>query len=257
MRTMNFRKPAIELTAIATIAAALAVPVALANVGDKNIGAVAMKDYRGALALDTENASRAIKYADPVYARDMVETDSEGATELQFLDNTKLTIGANAKVKLDDFVYDPTSALGGGQLSLALGAFRYVGGDMKNEEKLKLVTPTASLTIRGTRLIIYVGKNGATEVNVISGAVAVAACGAGGGALLGAGEAASVGVNCAMTLTSARSGADDPAIPEMPASFEEANTGSPGKRGDGNAGKNHDRPEPKSGNNRGGGNTPG
>lgn len=258
MRTKNFCKPALELVSIAAIAAALAVPVALANAGGKNIGAVAMKDYLGAKASDEENTSRAIKYADPVFATDMVETDSDGATELQFLDNTRLTVGANAKVKLDDFVYDPSSELGAGKISLALGAFRYVGGEMKNEEKLKLVTPTATLTIRGTRLIIYVAKNGTTEVNVISGAVAVGACGGGGGALLGAGQSATVTANCSMDLGSVRPGADNALIPELPGSFGGDETKKPGdddgKHGDGGGESGGgDRPGPKGGGDGGGG----
>lgn len=240
MKMLNYRKSALDIATVATIAAAVAIPAALASANGKNVGAVAMKDYLGAVAQNEESLSRAIKYTDPVYATDIVETASDGATELQFLDNTRLTVGANAKVKLDEFVYDPSSALGGGQLSLALGAFRYIGGDMKNEEKLKLVTPTATLTIRGTRLIIYVGENGATEVNVISGAVAVAACGGGGGALLGAGQSASVTATCTMTLAAVRPGADDEEIPSMPRSFgsERPTTDEEhdGRQGDGNNG---------------------
>ena len=256
MRKRNSRKPAVEIAAIATIAAAIAVPAAFGNAGGKNIGAVAMKDYLGATARDEESVSREIKYADQVYATDMVETDADGATELQFLDNTRLTVGANAKVKLDDFVYDPESELGAGQISLALGAFRYVGGDMKNEEKLKLVTPTATLTIRGTRLIIYVGKSGNTEVNVISGSVAVAACGGGGGALLGGGQSASVSATCSMTLASVRPGADASGIPELPRSFSDNRPKAPeepGGRhgGEGNGGS--DRPGAKAGGGSGGG----
>ena len=249
MRRTNFRKPAVEIVAIAMIASAIAVPVAFANAGGKNIGAVAMKDYLGATARDEESVSRQIKYADQVYATDMVETDAGGATELQFLDNTRLTVGANAKVKLDDFVYDPASELGAGQISLALGAFRYVGGDMKNEEKLKLVTPTATLTIRGTRLIIYVGENGNTEVNVISGAVAVAACGGGGGALLGGGQSASVSTTCSMTVASVRPGADADEIPELPRSFgdESGNPNDANHSGDSNHKGGGERPGPKGG----------
>src|SRR5262249_46764564 len=136
------------------------------------IGAVVQRDYLGATA-EGEQAGHPIYFANPVQSQGLVETGAKGATELEVLDATRLGVGPNGTVKLDEFVYDPASATGGGQLTLQLGAFRYQSGELKNKENVKLVTPTATMTIRGTHLVIFVDGDGATEVNVLEGAVEV------------------------------------------------------------------------------------
>ena len=85
--------------------------------------------------------------------RRLVKIGVRGSTELEFLDNTHLVVGTNGQVRLDEFVYDSDTASGGGQLSLRIGAFRYRSDELKNEENVKLVTPTATMTIRGTHLV--------------------------------------------------------------------------------------------------------
>lgn len=147
----------------------------------RDIGAVALRDYQGASARpDGSDQQHAIRYRDRVFALDTVTTGPSGATSLEFLDATRIDIGPGAEVRLDDFVYDPNSTVGAGEMSFAVGAFRYVGGRMTTEENIRLKTPTATMVIRGTELVIFVWPDGSTEVNVVSGAVEVSACQSGG-----------------------------------------------------------------------------
>ena len=126
----------------------------LASAQAPEIGAVIQRTYRGATAADGQEATREIYFQDEAYSQELVKTSVRGSTELEFLDNTHLVVGSNGQVRLDDFVYDPGTATGGGQLSLRIGAFRYQSGELKNKENVKLVTPTATMTIRGTHLVI-------------------------------------------------------------------------------------------------------
>lgn len=167
------------------------------------IGEVVQRSYLGATAEGNEPA-RPIYFANAVYSRELVKTGVKGATELEFLDNTRLVVGPNGKVRLDEFVYDPASASGGGQISLQLGAFRYQSGELKNKENMKLVTPTATMTIRGTQLVIFVGADGATEVNVIEGAVDVLACNTPSVVSANAGQRVNVTSGCATTVAELR-----------------------------------------------------
>ena len=182
------------------------------------IGAVVQRTYRGATAEGAE-AARAIYYRDDVHAQELIRTGVRGSTELEFLDNTHLVVGPNGEVRLDEFVYDPATATGGGQVSLRLGAFRYQSGDLKTKENIKLVTPTATMTIRGTHLVIFVAPDGATEVNVIEGAVDVLACNTPSVVSVAAGQRINVTSGCATSVAGLRPMPRD-YIPQPPGSTE-------------------------------------
>lgn len=198
------------------------------------IGKVILQDYLGATATPdgTEN-TKEIRYQDQVSALDTVQTGEGGATQVQFLDETRFDVGPNAMVKLDDFIFDPSSTEGAGKISMAVGAFRYVGGKMKSDENVKLVTPTATMTIRGTELVIYVGIDGTTEVNVVSGAVDVAPCNKGDAVPAAAGQRVVVPVSCTASVTTIREVPDDLAALDVPADLGEFSTAAGGDEGGG------------------------
>lgn len=208
----------------------------------RQIGQVVLPEYRGAVARPErgENFHR-IEFRDPVFALDTVRTGSEAMTALEFLDRTRIDIGPRAEVRLDDFVYDPGSGEGAGTVNFAVGAFRYVGGAMTTEENVRLNTPTTTMVIRGTELVIFVWPDGSTEVNVISGAVEVNACQSGGGQLLMSGMRGLVKANCTMSRAPVRAMADDVIAAGLPDSGEdgtedgtESGTDRDGGRGEAN-----------------------
>ncbi len=182
------------------------------------IGEVVQRNYRGATAEGADPA-HPIYFANTVHAQDLVKTGVKGSTELEFLDATRLVVGPSGEVRLDDFVYDPASASGGGQISLQVGAFRYQSGELKNKENVKLVTPTATMTIRGTHLVIFVNGDGSTEVNVIEGAVDVLACNTPSAVSAGAGQRVNVTTGCATTIAELRPLPRD-YVPSMPGSID-------------------------------------
>lgn len=198
------------------LGAALVLLASGTAMAEPRIGAVVQREYLGAVAAPNgSTASHAILYSDAVFALDTVQTGAHGRTALEFLDQTTVEVGAGAELRLDDFVYDPASTEGAGKISFAVGAFRYVGGKMTTEQNIRLYTPTATMVIRGTELVIYVWPDGRTEVNVISGAVEVSACGAGGtGKLAMTGMQVTVMPTCAVQVAAA------PALPEGMAALE-------------------------------------
>lgn len=204
------------MAAVATVLGAAWAGAAWA--ANPEIGAVIQRTYRGATAEGGE-AARPIYFRNDVYAQELVKTGVRGSTELEFLDNTHLVVGPNGEVRLDEFVYDPASATGGGQISLKVGAFRYQSGELKNKENVKLVTPTATMTIRGTHLVIFVGADGATEVNVIEGAVDVLACNTPSTVSATAGQRVNVTSGCAASVAGLRPLPGD-YIPQQPGSSE-------------------------------------
>lgn len=193
----------ISKVSLAIVASALIAP---AFAAEPRIGEVVQREYLGAVAAPNgQTAAHAILFSDSVFALDTVRTDAVGTTAIQFLDETTVQIGSNAEVRLDNFAYDPKTTVGAGQISFAKGAFRYIGGKMTTEENVQLHTPTATMVIRGTELVIYVWPDGRTEVNVVSGAVSVSGCGGKGASMAMTGMQVTVLPNCSTHVAAAPS----------------------------------------------------
>lgn len=235
--------------------------VASAASAASGIGAVTQAEYRGASASPVGNqTAHPIHFQDAVFARDTVRTGASGSTALTFLDQTILEIGAGAELTLDDFVYDPATTVGAGEISFAVGAFRYVGGRMTTEENVRLLTPTATMAIRGTELVIYVWDDGTTEVNVVSGAVKVSALQGGAGRLVMSGMRITVLPTRILKVAPARdlpAGLAALSLPDIQIERSTDDAGDAGKSGGpaGDGRKPGSRPKAGSGPQPGGGST--
>ena len=78
-----------------------------------------------------------------------ITTDHRGGTELLFDDDTKLTIGPNSDVTIDDFVYSPSNDIGQAVLRLGRGAIRMISGRV-GAGRVRIETPIGTIGIRGT-----------------------------------------------------------------------------------------------------------
>ena len=123
-----------------------------------------------------KDSTRTVAVNAQVFQNELIRTGSKSATELVFQDQTDLAIGANSEVRLDDFVYNPDPSLSRVVLSLGAGVFRFTSGTLPSAN-YKIITPTATIGVRGTILIIAVALNGVTTVTVVQGAALVAAQG--------------------------------------------------------------------------------
>jgi hypothetical protein len=110
---------------------------------------------------------------------------------VEFLDKTALTLGPDARLEVDTYVYDPKSGNGQSVFKLAVGIFRFVSGKMV-QEHVRIETPSSLIGIRGSDAVIVVSPDGATSVNVQSGEFAVANQDGGDQVAVGPGMAVSV-----------------------------------------------------------------
>lgn len=94
----------------------------------------------------------------PKYPRDAVvvdeylETVEKGAMIVRFRDDTELTLGENARVLVDRFVFDPRTSDGEQLVSITRGAFRFVSGRMR-KEGITIETPVSTIGVRGTTVV--------------------------------------------------------------------------------------------------------
>ena len=94
-------------------------------------------------------AERVLRVGIDLQAGELVTTGAEDRCHLLFLDGTALTVGPQAQLTLDKFVYDKDRKLGALSLSTAQGTFRLVGGKISKAVPITVTTPSSTLTIRG------------------------------------------------------------------------------------------------------------
>src|SRR5262245_28824966 len=96
-----------------------------------------------------------------VHANETVNTGSGGQANLQFIDDTKLSVGPMSTVRLDKFVYDPNKGTGAVTINATRGAYRFVTG-AQDSRNYQIKTPYATLGVRGTVLEVVIETSGRT-----------------------------------------------------------------------------------------------
>ena len=115
-------------------------------------------------------AAHSIAWKEDIYRNASLSTSDKGALEVTFKDQSKLSMGPNSELTVDQFVYSGTSSGDQQILKYGKGAFRFVSGAVP-KDKVKIQTPTATIGIRGTIVRTLVTPDGTTTVGVDHGMV--------------------------------------------------------------------------------------
>ena len=85
---------------------------------------------------------------------------------LTFVDDTKVSVSEQSTLVIDDFIYDPNARTGKLAMNVALGTVRYSSGAIaaNSRENVKLRTPTATISVRGTDFTMTVDELGRSLV---------------------------------------------------------------------------------------------
>jgi hypothetical protein len=118
--------------------------------------------------------TRALVVKSEVYFRDRCHSREGARLQATLKDGTQLTLGENATVVVDEFIYDPVMSRGELSLRVVKGAFLYVGGRIEgvNGAKVQIHTPVGAIGLRGTTVWGGPIDNGYGVV-VLSGEVTV------------------------------------------------------------------------------------
>lgn len=100
-----------------------------------------------------------------IFFGDRIATASDSRLDVRLLDRSNLSVGANARLTIDRFVYDPSRNAVGAMVSVLTGAFRYAS-DQDKPEQVAFRTPGATIGIRGT---VIEGVVGPEAVALIAG----------------------------------------------------------------------------------------
>ena len=88
----------------------------------------------------------------PVHTNDTVSTGAKARLQVTFRDQTNLTLGENASVVIDHYVFDPDAGIGEATLNTTKGAFRLATGRLNEmtKKKINVTSPFAAMAVRGT-----------------------------------------------------------------------------------------------------------
>jgi hypothetical protein len=75
---------------------------------------------------------RAVADGDAVYLGNAIKAGPSAGMQLMLLDQTTVTLGENAELAVDEFIYDPARSDGQISMKLTKGAFRLVTGGVSD-----------------------------------------------------------------------------------------------------------------------------
>ena len=116
----------------------------------------------GATVTRGKTVAAALKVSDAVYRNDVLATGANAALGVTFDDETTLSLSANARIVVDDFVYEKGAKGNKAVLNVARGTVAFVASLVAKTGDMTITTPTSTLGIRGTTGIVDVPENAAS-----------------------------------------------------------------------------------------------
>jgi VCBS repeat-containing protein len=114
-----------------------------------------VEQVRGqATALRPDGTEVVLDVGTLVYQGDVVSTGDDGSLSITFVDETQFTLTANARMVLDELVYNPEGDGNSAVFNLVEGGFVFVAGQVARTGDMDVQTPTATLGIRGTTVLV-------------------------------------------------------------------------------------------------------
>jgi hypothetical protein len=107
------------------------------------------------------------KVGDLVFKGDIVSTGADGAIGITFTDGTAFNLSSNARMVLNEFVYDPNGKSNSTLFSLSKGTFTFIAGKVARTGDMKIDTPVATMGIRGTTPHVEISSDGAVTFNTL------------------------------------------------------------------------------------------
>ncbi len=107
------------------------------------------------------------KVGDLVYQGDVVATGADGRVGINFTDGSSFNLSSNARMALNEFVYDPNGKSNSTLFSLTKGAFTFVAGKIATTGDMKVDTPVATMGIRGTTPHVEISDDGTVKFSTL------------------------------------------------------------------------------------------
>jgi hypothetical protein len=140
-------------SAICRLSVPLAASILRASVGvAQPITVGAVDKVQAQVEATQAGQTRPLVVNSDAYFRDRCHSTEGARLQATLKDGTQLTLGENATLVVDEFVYDPSKSRGELSIRVVKGAFLYVGGRIEGVTgaNVRIRTPAGAIGIRGT-----------------------------------------------------------------------------------------------------------
>lgn len=120
------------------------------------------------VSVQVRGDSGALSKGDAIHRDERIRSNASGTGAFIFEDGTKLAVGPNSAIVIDEFVYKGGARVEKLVLGATRGTFRWISGK-SDSSAYQIRTPSGALGVRGTAFDVYVGPDGTTAVTLLNG----------------------------------------------------------------------------------------
>jgi hypothetical protein len=113
--------------------------------------------------------SGALAKGDAIHRNERIRSNASGTGAFIFEDGTKLAVGPNSSIVIDEFVYRGGARIEKLVIGASKGTMRWISGK-SDSSAYQIMTPSGALSVRGTAFDVYIGPDGLTAVTLLNGA---------------------------------------------------------------------------------------
>jgi fibronectin-binding autotransporter adhesin len=111
-----------------------------------------------------------LNQGDNIDKGDVLQSGADSTLGVTFIDGTVFGLSSNARMVVNEMVYDPNGSNNSSLLSLVAGTISFVAGETAKHGDMKVDTPVATMGIRGTAVLVEIdfsvpGANGAPSAS--------------------------------------------------------------------------------------------
>jgi hypothetical protein len=127
-------------------------------------------DHSAAMTVEANlptNSVAGAKVGDFVYRGDIIQTGPDGKLGVGFADGSSFSVSNNARMEMNEFVYDPHGHSNSSLMSLTKGTFTFIAGEVAHTGSMKVDTPVGTMGIRGTAPRVEVLNDGSVKFSTL------------------------------------------------------------------------------------------
>ncbi len=117
-----------------------------------------VKTVEGSATILKNGAKTAAAVGTPLHEGDLIETGPNSSIGVSFKDDSIVSLGANSRLTVDRFVFEPAQEKYGFAARMARGTAYFVSGGIAklSPESVAVTTPVGTIGVRGTRFVVNV-----------------------------------------------------------------------------------------------------
>jgi hypothetical protein len=127
-------------------------------------------DHSAAITVEANLPTNSVgeaKVGDLVYRGDIIQTGPDGKLGVGFADGSSFSVSNNARMEMNEFVYDPHGHSNSSLTSLTKGTFTFIAGEVAHTGSMKVDTPVGTMGIRGTAPRVEILNDGSVKFSTL------------------------------------------------------------------------------------------